>query len=196
MRRKYLWFFIAAYGFLAPAVVAGLQVEEENKSRRPEYIEELQELAKLKDQGIITEEEFQTKKAQLLELDPPKAAAPKSDIMTAEAIIHKHCSEILIASMKSPSSTETVSISFIDSIALPRPLHRNVLEGQDPKAPGKTVVIEYDSANSYGAMLRGTIACDYTEPFVSKDHLEVSLRSLFINDEMVSKAEAEWLSIK
>lgn len=34
----------------------------------PDYIDELKQLADLKDQGIITEEEFQAKKAQLLGL--------------------------------------------------------------------------------------------------------------------------------
>lgn len=187
---------VALFVFLTPVMVTGLQVEKEHGSETPAYIGELQELAKLRDRGIITETEFERKKAQLLGLDSSVAPPPESGIMTAEEIIQKHCSEVLIAAMKSPSSTKVISTSIVDSVALPRPLHRNVLEGQDPNAPGKTVVIKYDSANSYGAMLRGTIACDYTEPFVSNEHLDLALRSLFIDDEMVSTVEAQLLSIR
>lgn len=43
----------------------GYEYEEEDQSS---YLDELEKLAQLKDQGIITEEEFQAKKAQLLGL--------------------------------------------------------------------------------------------------------------------------------
>jgi hypothetical protein len=43
---------------------AGIDLPEEE----PNYIEELQKLAELKDKGIITEEEFEAKKKQIMGL--------------------------------------------------------------------------------------------------------------------------------
>ena len=42
--------------------------EEDEGSDEPSYLDELERLSKLKDQGVITEEEFEAKKKQLLGL--------------------------------------------------------------------------------------------------------------------------------
>jgi hypothetical protein len=47
---------------------AALTTVEEQPESEPDYIEELEKLAALRDQGIITDEEFEAKKAQLLDL--------------------------------------------------------------------------------------------------------------------------------
>ena len=38
------------------------QADTENEEAEPDYLEELERLSKLKDQGVITEEEFEAKK--------------------------------------------------------------------------------------------------------------------------------------
>jgi hypothetical protein len=52
----------------APAPAAAATPEAAPGPAAPSYIEELQKLAVLRDQGIISEEEFAAKKAQLLGL--------------------------------------------------------------------------------------------------------------------------------
>ncbi len=47
--------------------------------QEPSYIEELKALAVLREQGVITEEEFNAKKRQLLGLDTPEAEKPHGD---------------------------------------------------------------------------------------------------------------------
>ncbi len=44
------------------------QADTESEEAEPDYLEELERLSKLKDQGVITEEEFEAKKKQLLGL--------------------------------------------------------------------------------------------------------------------------------
>jgi hypothetical protein len=52
----------------APAVEDGESAAPEPTAKQTSYIEELQKLAGLRDQGIITDEEFEAKKKQLLGL--------------------------------------------------------------------------------------------------------------------------------
>lgn len=47
---------------------AALQQQEAAPAEEPSYLDELERLSQLRDQGIITEEEFQAKKQQLLGL--------------------------------------------------------------------------------------------------------------------------------
>ena len=47
---------------------AALNQEEGSGGSEPSYLEELEKLGKLRDEGIITDEEFQAKKQQLLDL--------------------------------------------------------------------------------------------------------------------------------
>jgi hypothetical protein len=47
---------------------AALAEEESQSESEPSYLEELEKLAALRDQGIISDEEFEAKKAQLLNL--------------------------------------------------------------------------------------------------------------------------------
>ncbi len=44
------------------------QADTESEEAEPDYLDELERLSKLKDQGVITEEEFEAKKEQLLGL--------------------------------------------------------------------------------------------------------------------------------
>ena len=44
------------------------EASAEAPAAQPSYLEELQQLAALRDQGIITDEEFEAKKGQLLDL--------------------------------------------------------------------------------------------------------------------------------
>ena len=46
----------------------GAYYEDDKETAQPSYLDELERLAKLKDQGIITDEEFEAKKKQLLGL--------------------------------------------------------------------------------------------------------------------------------
>jgi len=55
----------------APAAAAA-------QGRAPAYIEELKALASLRDQGVITKEEFEAKKRQILGLDKPVSKKPPS----------------------------------------------------------------------------------------------------------------------
>jgi hypothetical protein len=41
---------------------------QESAVSEPDYMQELQDLARLRDQGVLTEDEFQAKKKQLLGL--------------------------------------------------------------------------------------------------------------------------------
>jgi ribosomal protein L12E/L44/L45/RPP1/RPP2 len=52
----------------APPVEDGEAAASQPAANQPSYIEELQKLAGLRDQGIITDEEFEAKKKQLLGL--------------------------------------------------------------------------------------------------------------------------------
>jgi len=50
-------------------IVQGDNVRSDNSGKKesePSYLEELEKLAALRDQGIISDEEFEAKKAQLL----------------------------------------------------------------------------------------------------------------------------------
>jgi hypothetical protein len=47
---------------------AALNQEEGSGESEPSYLDELEKLGKLRDEGIITDEEFQAKKQQLLDL--------------------------------------------------------------------------------------------------------------------------------
>ena len=71
-----------------PALTVAKEVSPEGPGREnaagstvPSYVQELRELAKLRDEGIISEEEFQAKKRRLLDLEgaqaPPAGGAPE-----------------------------------------------------------------------------------------------------------------------
>lgn len=172
--------------------------EESLQPDVPTYITELRELAKLRDEGIITKEDFELKKRQLLGLVEHEASTPSVQVPDAStlpqdaepnSLLQKHCKNGLLTLMKSPSSTSFLSVLTFPSPELPRDrgMKRIVATGQALDAPGNTVFIEYDSANSYGAMMRGKIACDYTDPPFFEGEIVMIPRTVFLNDKPLDK---------
>jgi hypothetical protein len=180
---------------LALAFLLSLPVlaqQEDQPPAVPDYVEELRELAKLRDEGIITTEEFELKKRSLLGIaaDPEPSSAEESqgEGETEEvAFLIKHCKKGLLSLMKSPASTEFVSVSTFPSPDLPRAMKHYVADGQSRDAPGTTVYMEYDSANSFGALLRGKISCDYTDPPYFMNSMAIIPRTVFLQGEPLSK---------
>jgi len=56
----------AQEGNEAQAELEEMQAAPENDGLSPDAIEQLQQLAKLKDQGVLTQEEFDTQKQKIL----------------------------------------------------------------------------------------------------------------------------------
>lgn len=140
-----------------------------NAAPTPSYIDELQALAKLRDQGVITEQEFEAKKAKILGLDSPQAK-PTPEPLTEEALLKKHCEQVLQNVVRSPASTKINSSLVTDSAQLEADRQR-FMPNDPPIPPGKTVMIEFDSANSYGALIRGIIYCHYGKPYFTDYHV-------------------------
>ena len=61
------------------------------------YIEELKELAKLKDDGILTEDEFQKKKEEILSKSTPSKPIAKKSLKEQEQIKEGILSKIMIS---------------------------------------------------------------------------------------------------
>lgn len=158
---------VLTVGLIAPGTIG-----QEGKATEcvPSYVDELRELAKLRDEGIVTSEEFELKKRNLLGLDADSAVALPASSQGEDAepdqatLLETHCHKGLLSLMKSPASTKIVKTSIFPSPELPKTMKRVVAERQSLSAPGTTIYIEYDSSNSYGALIRGNIACDYTDP--------------------------------
>jgi hypothetical protein len=161
----------------------------------PGYLIEIRELAKLRDEGIITSQDFDLKKAQLLGLSSPQSATAESAPLQTKSLIEMHCERVLAAAVLSPSSTRVSSSIVFPSPRLPEDLRFAIQDCQLLEAQGTTVAIEYDSANAYGAMIPGRISCDYTEPHVSPTELEVSLRLVLIDGDLIQKDAARVLAI-
>lgn len=179
---------------LIALVMPGLGQDEGEPSEIPSYIAELRELAKLRDEGVITEEDFELKKRKLLGLDS-EAATTEADKETRageetkeqDSLIVKHCKKGLLTLVKSPASTKYLSVNTFSSPELPRGMKRYVAEGQDISAPGTTVYIEYDSSNSYGALMRGKISCDYTDPPFFDSEITMIPRTVLVNGSALDK---------
>ncbi len=94
------------------------------------------------------------------------ASATDSAVEPGPPLLEAHCQKMLESEPKSPSSLRIHSVSSSpssESLLRVVPANR-IAEGQSAKAIGETIMITYDAQNSYGAMLRGTIMCDYVSP--------------------------------
>lgn len=161
----------------------------------PGYLTEIRELARLRDEGIITPQDFDLKKAQLLGLSSPQRPTPETPPPQTKSLIERHCERVLAAALVSPSSTKISNCTVFASPKLPEDLRFAIQDGQPLEAQGTTVSIEYDSANAFGAMLPGRISCDYTEPHISPTELEVSLRLVLMDGELLQKDAARVLAM-
>jgi hypothetical protein len=79
----------------------------------PRYIEELRELARLRDQGVLTEEEFTAKKRQLLGVDEAGRRPPSPKLVPQGSPSPPPPSSKLAASIEGTVSTQTESTTTI-----------------------------------------------------------------------------------
>jgi hypothetical protein len=71
---------LAAPKIPAPEAPGGTQEGATPGSSAPSYLQELRELAKLRDEGILTEEEFQAKKRSLLGVEAEPTTTPEEKV--------------------------------------------------------------------------------------------------------------------
>lgn len=84
------------------------------KSEALSYIDELNALAKLRDDGILTEEEFQQQKAKVLMRDnPPPAKIKEASELSIETSSRNPAIESLIAQLQSSSAQQRTMASQI-----------------------------------------------------------------------------------
>jgi len=106
----------------------------------------------------------------------------------------KLCAKTLQHAVKSPATLSIISVDESPTMSLTADVQQFMAKGQLYSDPTRVVSITYDAQNSFGAIVRGKIACFYNEP-IYREGSAAYAKMIMLDNKIASSKETELFSL-